>query len=72
MTASRGVRAIQRLREDLFSAELKLRAVRLCLLDAIARAERYGADDDALGYIAAFGLVQSRYVDVLKETRSLA
>lgn len=72
MTASKGIREIQRRREELFGAELKLRGVRLFLLDAIARAECYGANEDALGYIAAFGLVGARLGAVVKEVRSLA
>lgn len=72
MTRSTGKRAAQRRREELFSAELRLRRVQLHLVDAMARAAWCRGLQDAMAYKDAFSLVSEALLAVLREVRELA
>jgi hypothetical protein len=71
MTRSTGVRGRKRRREQLFSAEIKLRRVLLHLGDAQAWARRYRDGTEAFSLWEAHCLVLARYDDAVSEQKEL-
>jgi hypothetical protein len=72
MTASTGARKRMRRRQELFSAELKLRRVMLHMLSSIAWAVQLRADAELHAQRAAFDSVYACYKRVMKEQEELA
>ena len=71
MTKSLGVRAAQRRREELFSAEMTLRKAWLHLLGSVAWARRMGDCGEVAAQVQAIGEVTRCLSAVLQELADL-